>query len=415
MRRPSILFINRVYPPSAGATGRVLRDLAKAFAREGWHVTVITSGPRAGKSRDGGIRIVRVKGPVRPRGIFSYAIVWVKMLIAALRFPATNLVVTLTDPPMLVTAGRIIQRVKKNRHIHWCHDLYPDIFPALNVRLPGFIMKPLKKLSRGSMRQCDKTIVIGRCMAKHLSYNGVDPRHITVIPNWPDNELVKPAESFTGAPHAANANVQINGAKAYDELVKDQSPKFRVLYAGNIGRAHPLQTILDAAQILDKDHREIEFIFVGDGPRFDEIAKERARRGLHNIRLLPFQPHTRLRQVMESGDVHLVSMSDDAAGMLVPSKIYAALAVARPCIFIGPAQSEAAKVITDFHAGAVVAQGDAQALAERIRHYRMNGEDWFAAHTGAQAAGKIFVPSEAINAWIERAWAVVEPDMRSKA
>src|SRR5688572_19775821 len=120
MRRPSILFLNRVYPPSPGATGRVLRDLAKAFAREGWYVTVITSGPVAGKSRDGGIRIVRVKGPVRPRGIFSYAWVWLKMLIAALRFPTTHLVVTLTDPPMLVTAGRIIQRVKKNRHIHWC-------------------------------------------------------------------------------------------------------------------------------------------------------------------------------------------------------------------------------------------------------------------------------------------------------
>lgn len=418
MRRPSILFLNRVYPPSPGATGRVLRDLAKAFAREGWYVTVITSGPVAGKSRDGGIRIVRVKGPVRPRGIFSYAWVWLKMLIAALRFPATHLVVTLTDPPMLVAAGRIIQRVKKNRHIHWCHDLYPDIFPALNVPLPGFLMKPLKKLSRRSMRQCDKTIVIGRCMAKHLAYNGIDPRHITVIPNWPDNELIRPNEGFMGAaavPPPANGNYQVNGAKAYDQQVKDSNPKFRVLYAGNIGRAHPLATILEAAQILDKQHPEIEFVFVGDGPRFDEIARERARRGLHNIRLLPFQPQTRLRQVMESGDVHIVSMRDDAAGMLVPSKIYAALAVGRPCIFIGPAQSEAAKVISDFHAGAVITQGDAQALAEKIRQYRLSGEEWFAAHSGAEAAGKIFVPGEAINAWIERAWTVVEPDIRNKA
>jgi hypothetical protein len=117
---------------------------------------------------------------------------------------------------------------------------------------------------------------------------------------------------------------------------------------------------------------------------------------------------------MESGDVHLISMREDAAGMLVPSKLYAALAVGRPCIFVGPEQSETAKVITDFHAGAIVHQGDARALADKILQYRTSGEDWFAAHTGAAAAGKIFVPAEAINAWIERAWSVVEPDMMGK-
>lgn len=100
-------------------------------------------------------------------------------------------------------------------------------------------------------------------------------------------------------------------------------------------------------------------------------------------------------------------MRASAAGLLVPSKIYAALAVARPCIFIGPAESEAAEVIGGFHAGAVVAPGDAQGLAERIRQYRFNGQDWFAAHSGAMAAGQVFQPVEAINAWIERAEAVV--------
>lgn len=420
MRSPSVLFMNRVYPPATGATGRVLRDLARAFAKAGWQVTVITCGPKSGTVRDGGVRVIRVKGRTRPGGIFSYSLAWIKMLLAALRLPATDLIVTLTDPPMLVTAGRMVQRVKKNRHIHWCHDLYPDIFPALSVPMPEFLMKPLKRMSRRSIRACDKTIVIGRCMAKQLAMGGVDPRHITVIPNWPDNELVAESEQEdsneiienTGY---VNGNLQINGAKAHADQVKDPNPKFRVLYAGNIGRAYPLNTILDAAQLLDQQNPEIEFVFVGDGPRFDDIAKERARRGLHNIRLMPFQPQTRLKQVMESGDVHLISMREDAAGMLVPCKLYAALAVGRPSIFVGPESSETAKVIHDFHAGAVIAQGNAQALADQIRHYRLNGEDWFAAHSGAEAAGKVFVPGEAMKAWIERAWSVVEPDIAKSA
>ncbi len=405
MLKPSVLFINRVYPPVTGATGRVLRDLARAFAREGWTVTVITCGPKPGTVRDGGVRVIRVRGAARPRGALSYAMAWTRMLAAALRQPATDLVVTLTDPPMLVAAGRIVQQAKKNRHIHWCHDLYPDIFPAIGVKMPGFAMDWLTSLSRRSMAACDKTIVVGRCMAQYLAGRGVDARQITVIPNWPEPELTVPA--VEDMPQATKGNGHINGAKPYAEQVKDQSPKFRVLYAGNIGRAHPMGTILDAAQILDRDNPEIEFVFVGDGPRFDEIARERTRRGLHNIRLLPFQPQTRIRHVMESGDVHIFSMRESAAGLLVPSKLYAALAVGRPSIFIGPAESETAEIITGFHAGAVVAQGDGQGLADKIRHYRFNGEAWFAAHSGAAAAGKVFQPAEAINAWIERAETVI--------
>lgn len=421
MRKPSILFINRVYPPASGATGRILRDLARGFAREGWDVTVLTTGPRAIKESDGPVRVIRVKSRQRPGGFIAYGFIWLKFLITAMRLPVTQLVVTMTDPPMLILVGRLIRKIKKNKHIHWCQDLYPDILPSLNVRLPDFLMRFFKILSRRSMRECDKTIVIGRCMAKHLTHGGVDPRHITVIPNWPDYELVKPAgsERFNGVSSAssisshAHVNLQVYGAKAWHEQVRDIGPKFRVLYAGNIGRAHPLATILAAAEILDRAHPEIEFVFVGDGPRFDELARERAKRGLHNIRLLPFQPNSRLRQVMESGDVHLISVREDAAGLLVPSKLYAALAVGRPCIFVGPAQSETARIIADFHAGAVLPQGDAQALAQQILHYRMNGEDWFAAHNGAVAAGKVFLPSQSINAWIERARDLVEPYRRS--
>ena len=181
------------------------------------------------------------------------------------------------------------------------------------------------------------------------------------------------------------------------------NPKFRVLYSGNLGRAHPIGTVLDAAEILGREAPDVELVFVGDGAGQDRLMAERARRRLENIRFLPWQPASRLRELMESGDVHLISMTHDAAGMLVPSKLYSALAVARPCIFIGPAQSEAARVINDFKAGRVVSQGDAEGLAHTIMDFRNSGEMWMAAHQGAGQAGRIFVPEESLNAWLKRA------------
>ncbi|MAF98524.1 MAG: glycosyltransferase WbuB [Micavibrio sp.] len=409
MRRPTVLFINRVYPPQRGASGRVLRDLARSFAREGWQVNVITTGPSSKIERDGAVKITRIKAPAKPRNTLSYMLVWLKVVFVALRLPSTHLVVTMTDPPMLVVAGQVIRFFKRNRHIHWCQDLYPDVIPSLGIKMPIIFRWFFHGLSRRSLRAADKVIVIGRCMARLLSVDGFDPKQITVIPNWPDLELLRKDRTGKSAHYSEHAS-SVSDGRSYEEQ-KKQGPKFRVLYAGNIGRVHPIDTILKAAVLLDKKDKDIEFVFVGDGANYDAIAKFRSEMHLDNIRLLPFQPASRLKELMESGDVHLVSMKEEAAGMIVPSKLYSAIAAERPCIFVGPAHCEVAKVLNDFKAGAVISQGDAEGLAETIRQMRYNSDIWFGAHQGAVEAAGVFLPKESINAWMERAWAVVKPDL----
>jgi len=407
MKKPSVLFINRVYPPVRGATGRVLRDLAQAFARDGWEVTVLTSGPASSEDMDGSVRVKRIKASGK-KTISAYFMTWLKLLVAGLSLPRHKMVVTLTDPPMLVVAGRILSRIRGSSHIHWCHDLYPDILPVLGLKIPSSVMNFLKGASRRAMKSCDRVVVVGRCMAKHLAFTGLDMSKVTIIPNWPDMELTSRASMTSGVPirvkMAANANGSLGESfRPAHPFFFDESPKFRVLYAGNLGRAHPISTILDAAAMLLPTHPEIEFVFVGDGVGYEKIAQERARRGLDNIRLLPAQPLSRLKELMESGDVHLISMKHEAAGMLVPSKLYAALAAGRPCILIGPDHTETARVIREYGAGRVVAQGQARQLATEILSFRTDGDKWFAAQTGASRAGEDYAPNRSISSWIKSA------------
>jgi colanic acid biosynthesis glycosyl transferase WcaI len=404
MRKPTVLFINRVYPPARGATGRVLRDLAQAFARDGWAVTVLTSGSRAGEMRDGNIRVLRLKSK-GGKTLFAYAMIWLRLFFAALRLPRHQLVVTLTDPPLLVVAGNIVSRLMGAKHIHWCHDLYPDILPIVGLKPPAAVMNFLRSLSRRAMKSCDRVVVVGRCMARHLTMTGMDMTKVTVIPNWTDQELV----AINKSADPIRLSKAANDHPVTEQLIRekpffvDMEPKFRVLYAGNLGRAHPIATIVEAATLLQASNPEIEFVFVGDGPGFDRIAQERSRRELDNIRLLPHQPPSRLKGLMESGDVHLVSMKHEAAGMLVPSKMYAALAAGRPCIFVGPEQSEPARVLSEYHAGTIVAQGDASGLAQAILRYRLDSETWFRAFEGATRAGQDFGPEGSIQTWLQRA------------
>ena len=270
-----------------------------------------------------------------------------------------------------------------------------------------------KKISRKAMKQCDKVVTVGRCMAKHLTHTGLEPNRVAVIPNWPDYELLPaPANDMRGRRRRPLRKIsKAEGARPFDELRRDGTErKFRVLYSGNLGRAHPIDTVLEAAAILGKEYPEIEFTFIGDGQNFERLAIERAKRRLENIRLLPFQPISKIRDIMTSGDLHLITMKHEASGMIVPSKLYSALAVGRPCILVGPEDSETAQVIKDFKAGRVVPQGDAHKLAAAIKEYRLSSDAWFAAHEGAVEAGQIFVPEQSIDAWIERAYNIVSED-----
>ena len=110
---------------------------------------------------------------------------------------------------------------------------------------------------------------------------------------------------------------------------------------------------------------------------------------------------------MESGDLHLVSLDPDAVGMCVPSKIYAAIASHRPCVYVGPMGNEVSKLVQDYKFGLIVEPGKAESLADAIRGYRMDGEAWFTAHENAKKAAAVFVPEASMSAFIERAWEIV--------
>lgn len=394
-----------------GATGRLLRDLARAFAREGWRVTIITTGKKTGKDRDGAIRVIRVKGAAKPKSTLAYLWILFKLTMQALKQPSDHILVTMTDPPLSILAGHFISRRKKCRHIHWCQDLYPDVLPALGKHFPAVLMRFIKSKTQRAMAACDRIIVIGRCMGRVLSKEGHDPRLITFIPNWPDLELINPAlekgkNTASAPPHIYSKSY----AKPPTEQIK-AAPRFRILYAGNLGLAHPIDTILDAAAILQTSEPAVEFVFVGEGKGHEALAHRRSQKQLDNIRLMPYQPASHLKDIMQSGDVHLISMAEDAAGFMVPCKLYSAFAAGRPCIFVGPPACETAKAIEDFKAGHVLPQDDPQALADSIADYVHSSDQWFAAQEGAMKAAQTYMPKQSIEAWIKRAWAVIEPDI----
>ena len=362
--RRSVLFINRVYPPAEGATGEMLADLASMLARGGWKVTVVTgahpSEPRVFKTENG-IEVQRVRGFRLRRTshwqrAFSYLWLYPMLLLRVLRLPAHDVVVSKTDPPLQLILSVFLKRLKKSRAIHWAQDLYPEIAEQLGVIVEeSLLSRSLRGLSTWALHAQDHVVVVGRCMQERLQHRGIQPEHITVIPNWP-------AESIRPLSHDANPF----------RVQHDLQGRFVVMYSGNMGLAHPFESILDAAEELQYSLSDAVILFVGDGPRRDWIEGQVRDRVLKNVCFLPFQPKEKLAESLSAADLHLVTMLEKVNGLVVPSKVYGALAAGRPCLFLGPRTSEAARFIEEHGCGEILSAPSMGTLADQILHWYQN-------------------------------------------
>jgi glycosyltransferase involved in cell wall biosynthesis len=361
---PHVVFVNRVYPPAGGATGAMLAEMAGALVEDGWRVTVLT-GPAenapSSETTDSGVHVERV-GAARFtrdsiwRRAWAYISLYPAFLARALQLPSPDVIVTKTDPPMLKMLGPILGAATGARTVHWAQDLYPEIAEALDViGKNGVLAGTMRRLSTWALKRHDRIAAVGRCMKERITDRGIDPEKISVIPNWPPS-------SVSPTPHADNpfrADHALDG-------------RFVVMYSGNLGLAHPFDGILGAAERLQKTDPEVLFLFVGDGPRKDELESAAGRRGLDNVRFLPFQPFDRLAESLSAADVHLVTMRPSAEGLVVPSKLYGALQAGRPALFLGPSGSEAARVLRENDCGTVLEPDAAADLAAAVRHWKEN-------------------------------------------
>src|SRR5262245_22139785 len=132
---PSVLFLNRVYPPDEGATGQLLSELASALAGIGWEVTVVTSRPEdeaPRREQREGVNIERVNRLPFTRSshwrrALCYVALYPALLWRALFLPRTDMIVVLTDPPLLVVFGALLAWLRGSRLLHWAQDLYPEL------------------------------------------------------------------------------------------------------------------------------------------------------------------------------------------------------------------------------------------------------------------------------------------------
>jgi len=364
-----ICFFNRSYWPDQAATGQLLTELCEDLAsRFGAEVTVVAgralNASRVERERrpwpvtteqHRGVRIRRANGTLfRPHRIAArmanYASYFASAGLASGSVGRPDVVVSLTDPPIVGLLALMTARRAGARFVFVCEDIFPEVASLVEDFENATINATLDRVNRYLLRHADAVVALGDRMRRRLvEQKGADPRRVHVIHNWADCDAIVPGPKDNGF---ARANGLGN--------------RFVVMHSGNVGLSQNLEILIEAADRLRSLER-LTIAIVGDGAKRDVLQRKARERGLDRIvRFFPYQPKETLHDSFSSADVFVVSLKAGIEGFIVPSKVYGILAAGRPFIAATDPSAEPAMIARETGSGLVAQAGDPDALAAAI-------------------------------------------------
>lgn len=360
-----ILLITQVFYPDTVSVSQHLTDLAKKFVVNGHDVTVLTSCyPYEEKSHRyerlenyQGIKIIRLwqssfgkVGFLARLSDFAtyYFSITIKLLF--IKSGKFDLIVGTTVPPLLSFVGVLVSKIKGIKFHYWVMDLQPELSISSGLIKSGsFSAKFFMILGNYIIRNSTVIISLDRFMTQYLCSRGAKVESVKTIAVWPVMEKTYSGDRMSNPFRLEN--------EFGDRVV--------IMYSGNHAYVHQLDTLLEAALILKENSRFL-FVFVGGGVRKKDVTEFKLKHQLGNIVQLPFQPRENIHNSLGSSDIQVVILGDGQVGYTHPNKVYGAMYIGKPILYIGPAESHVADLLNDLEGNISVEHGESKLLADRI-------------------------------------------------
>ena len=354
-----------------------INDVAIALQKRGHQVDVVTGKPNypdgvffKGYSFWGvvqetwnSINIYRI--PILARGqksAFKLVLNYLSFILSGLLFTPWLLrkkkydviFVYAPSPIFQVIPASFLGWLKGVPVVLWVQDLWPQSAEATGHLKSPFLMNLLEKLVRFTYSHTDLLLVQSEAFIAPVTKLAPNIP-IEYYPNSVEDDFYSPSERVI-------------------PVIESLQSGFKVLFAGNIGSAQSMKTIVSAAEAL-KTHADIKIVLLGSGSKLDWVAQQSFNKGLGNIHIEGKRPVEMMPLLMRQASALLVTLTNQPIFELtIPSKIQAYLAVGRP--IIACLNGEGAKTVNDAQAGISVSAEDGKGLAEAVlRLYRMSVEE----------------------------------------
>ena len=362
-KKSRVLLLTQWFDPEPTFKGLVF---ARELVRHGFEVEVVTGFPNypGGKVYAGykikliqrecidGVQITRL--PLYPnhdqsalKRVLNYASFAASALVYGLFMAKRADVMYAYHPPLTVgVAASLIRWVRGIPLVYDIQDMWPDTLRATGMLNNPRALALVGRVCDWVYKRVDQLVVLSPGFMGLLSQRGVPERKIDVIYNWADESaLMSPAGAVPAAFPAAD--------------------RFRVVFAGNMGKAQALDAVLDAAAILQARGSRASLVMLGGGVEVSRLKTRALEMKLGNVVFLPPVPMSEVGTVLAAADVLLVHLRKDPLfEITIPSKTQAYMAVGKPLLMA--VNGDAAELVRQAKCGLTVESENPQALADAV-------------------------------------------------
>lgn len=369
-----ILYVSQYYPPEMGAPAARASELAHHWALAGHDVSVLTGFPNhptgivpnkwrsrlrrlVYREKVDGVTVYRTwlwplpnrKAHERMRNYASFCI---SAALRGLALPHPDVIVA-SSPQLLVgLSGWWLSFTRQIPFVFEVRDLWPESLVAVGAGEENSLLHiALAKIARFLYERSSSIVVVTPAFKEHLIRRwDVPPNKISVIENGVETDLFKPASTSTSS--AVRRDL---GAES----------KFLVCYVGTMGMAHGLETLLDAAAILQSQNPRVLFLLVGEGAEKARIQFLAVSRGLTNVKFLDQQPREKIPALISASDACLVLLKKtDVFKTVIPTKMLEFMSCERPVIMA--VEGQAKQIVEEAGADFTIEPENAASLVQAI-------------------------------------------------
>jgi glycosyltransferase involved in cell wall biosynthesis len=294
-------------------------------------------------------------------------------------------VVIATSPQLLVgLSGWWIAKLKHVPFLLEVRDLWPESLAAVGVGNDNSLLhRALGKIAGFLYREADHIVVVTPAFREHLMRQWhVPPAKISVVQNGVETKLFSPRD---GSRLRKSLNVE---------------RKFVVSYIGTIGLAHGLETLIAAAEMLQRTEPDVLFLLVGEGADRERILAMAESKKLTNVRFVPQQPRQKIPDYISASDACVVLLKkSDIFETVIPTKMLEFMSCGRPLIL--GVNGQAREVLDRSRGGLHVEPENPAALCDAIlqlrdqdilrESYGRNGRDYIVQNLSRQRTAADFL------------------------
>jgi hypothetical protein len=358
VREPHLVLFADSLPPDFGAVGQYALLRAEALAERGHQVDLFGLTSAAGSVEHGArgrglLTVTRVSARPVPRASLLARLVWtlwinLRLVSSAFRrLRAADGILFTGSPPFLIHFLAPLKFLMKGRLVYRITDFHPECLMAAQDR-PSRALGALQRLTNFWRRRIDAFEVLGCDQCRRLGGLGIPDDRISLVRD--------------GSP------VLFPKERTIEPLPPELAGKCVLLYSGNFGVAHELETV---SQGYQRHHRQgsgrVHLWLNATGVGATVLSNRLSAAGVPLFRSTPV-PLERLAGVLLSADAHLITLKDSFVGFVMPSKIYACLESGRSLLFVGSSESDVDLLARSQHGLSYfrVACGDPAAFAEAL-------------------------------------------------